>query len=113
MHCRHRQAGPCRPRRETRLRRFEVAMPTIGQLPPASSVSDTDLLAIYQNSQTLAATRAQLLAGMQKALTLPQNTLLGNAGAGTAGPSPITIGANLALTGSTLSATAVPFQIPT
>ena len=88
-------------------------MPTIGQLPPASSVSDTDLLAIYQNGQTLAATRAQLLAGVQTELTLPQNTLLGNAGTGTAAPGPITVGANLTLSGNTLSATAIPFQIPT
>lgn len=87
-------------------------MTTIGQLPPASSVSDTDLVAIYQNSQTLAATRAQFLAGVQTALTLPQNSLLGNAGTGTAAPGPITVGANLTLSGNTLSATAVPFQIP-
>ena len=88
-------------------------MPTIGQLPPASSVSDTDELAIYQNGQTLAATRAQFLAGVQDALTLPQNTLLGNAGTGTAAPGPITVGANLTLSGNTLSAAAVPFQIST
>ncbi len=86
-------------------------MPTIGQLPQATSVSDTDLLAIYQNGQTLAATRAQLLAGVQTALTLPPNALLGNAGAGTAAPGAITVGANLNLSGNTLSATAVPFQI--
>ncbi len=88
-------------------------MTTIGQLPPASSVSDTDLVAIYQNSQTLSATRAQLLAGVQTALALPQNSLLGNAGTGTAAPGPITVGANLTLSGNTLSATAVPFQIST
>jgi hypothetical protein len=86
-------------------------MPTIGQLSPASSVSDSDELPIFQNGQTLSATRAQLLAGVQTALALPQNTLLGNAGAGTAAPGPITVGANLALTGTTLSATSAPFQI--
>ncbi len=87
-------------------------MPTIGQLPPATSVSDTDELAIFQNGQTLSATRAQLLAGVQTALTLPQNSLLGGVGPGTAVPVPITIGANLALAGTTLSATATPFEIP-
>jgi hypothetical protein len=87
-------------------------MPTIGQLPPAASVSDSDLLAIFQNDQTLAATRAQLLAGVQTALTLPPKALLGNAGTGTAAPGAITVGANLAFSGNTLSATAVPFQIP-
>jgi hypothetical protein len=86
-------------------------MPTIGQLPPASSVSDSDLVAIFQNEQTLAATRAQFLAGTQTALTLPPNSLLGNAATGTAAPGPITVGANLTLTGNTLSAAAVPFQI--
>jgi len=86
-------------------------MPTIGQLPPATSVSDTDELPIFQNGQTLAATRAQILAGVQTALSLPQNTLLGGVGPGNAAPVPITIGANLALAGTTLSATATPFQI--
>ncbi len=86
-------------------------MPTIGQLPPANSVSDSDEFAIFQNGQTLAATRAQVLAGTQPTLTLPQNTLLGGIGPGTAVPVPITIGANLAVSGTTLSATAAPFVI--
>ncbi len=87
-------------------------MPTIGQLPPASSVSDSDEIAIYQNGQTLVATRAQLLAGVQTALTLPKNTLLGGVGPGTIAPVPISIGANLALSGTTLSAAAAPFEVP-
>ncbi|MDE2239306.1 MAG: right-handed parallel beta-helix repeat-containing protein [Rhodospirillales bacterium] len=86
-------------------------MTTIGQLPLAASVSDSDELAIFQNGQTLSATRAQVLAGVQTALTVPQNSLLGGVGPGTAAPVPITIGANLALSGSTLSATAAPFEI--
>ena len=86
-------------------------MPTIGQLPPASSVSDSDEFAIFQNGQTLAATRAQVLAGVQTALTLPQNSLLGGVGPGTAAPMPIAIGANLQLSGTTLSAAAAPFEI--
>lgn len=87
-------------------------MPTIGQLPPANSVSDTDELAIFQNGQTLAATRAQLLAGVQSTLSLPQNTLLGGLGPGTTSPVPVTIGANLVVSGSTISAAAAPFEIP-
>jgi hypothetical protein len=86
-------------------------MPTIGQLPPANSVADTDMLPIFQNEETLAATRAQVLAGYQPALSVPQNTLLGGIGPGTAAPAPIAIGANLALNGSTLSASAAPFNI--
>ena len=87
-------------------------MPTIGQLPPATSVSDTDEIPIFQNGQTLAATRAQILAGVQTALSLPQNTLLGGVGPGATAPVPINIGANLAVSGNTLSATAAPFEIP-
>ncbi len=86
-------------------------MTTIGQLPLAASVSDSDEIAIFQNGQTLSATRAQMLAGLQAALTMPQNTLLGGVGPGAAAPVPITIGANLALSGSTLSATAAPFVV--
>jgi parallel beta-helix repeat protein len=87
-------------------------MPTIGQLPQATSVSDTDELPIFQNGQTLAATRAQFLAGVQTAIAIPQNTLLGGVGPGTAAPVPISIGANLAISGGTLSAAATPFEIP-
>ncbi len=87
-------------------------MTTIGQLPPASSVSDSDLVAIFQNQQTLSATRAQFLAGVQAELTLPANTLLGGLGPGTTAVTPITIGANLSVNGTTLSATATPFEIP-
>jgi hypothetical protein len=88
-------------------------MPTIGQLPPAVSVADTDELPIYQNGQTYYATRAQLLAGVQPVLSLPQNTLLGGLGPGTAAPVPIAIGANLSVSGSTLSANAAAFEIAT
>ncbi len=86
-------------------------MPTIAQLPPASSVSDSDELPVYQNGQTLAATRAQVLAGMQTALALPAGTILGSVGPGVAAPVPITIGGNLMLSGTTLAATASPFEI--
>jgi parallel beta-helix repeat protein len=87
-------------------------MPTIGQLPPATSVSDTDEIPIFQNGQTLYATRAQIIAGTQPALSLPQHTVLGGLGPGNAAPVPITIGANLSISGSTLSANAAPFVIP-
>ena len=87
-------------------------MTTIAQLPPAASVSDSDEIAIYQNGQTLSATRGQMIAGTQPALSLPANTLLGNVTTGAAAPSAITIGANLAVSGTTLSAMAPPFVIP-
>lgn len=87
-------------------------MPTIGQLPQAASVADTDELPVFQNGQTVAATRAQVLAGMQTMLAVPAGTVLGGVGPGTGAPTPITIGANLQLSGSTLAATATPFDIP-
>ncbi|MGC9269008.1 right-handed parallel beta-helix repeat-containing protein [Acidiphilium sp.] len=86
-------------------------MPTIGQLPTAASVSDSDELPVFQNGATVAATRAQILAGMQQALALPQGSLLGGVGPGVASPVAISIGANLSLSGTTLSATAAPFEI--
>lgn len=86
-------------------------MTTIGELPLATSVSDSDEIAIFQNNQTLAATRAQFLAGTQTALSLPANTLLGNVSSATAAPGAISIGANLAVSGNTLSATAAPFVV--
>jgi hypothetical protein len=86
-------------------------MPTIGQLPSTSSVSDIDEIPVFQNGQTVSATRAQILAGYQPAIALPQGVLLGGIGPGTTGPAPVTIGSNLALTGSILSATAAPFII--
>lgn len=86
-------------------------MPTIGQLPTAASVSDADELPVFQSGQTVSATRSQLLAGMQQALAVPQGTVLGGIGPGVAAPVPITIGSNLSLNGSTLSAAAAPFEI--
>ncbi len=86
-------------------------MPTIGQLPAANSVADTDEIPIFQNGQTLAATRAQILAGVQSALSVPQNSLLGGVGPGSTAPVAINIGANLALAGNTISATAAPFEV--
>lgn len=88
-------------------------MPTIGQLPDAASVSDSDILPVFQNGSTVGATRAQILAGMQQALSLPQGTLFGGVGPGVASPVAISVGANLALSGTTLSATAAPFEIAT
>lgn len=86
-------------------------MPTIGQLPGANSVSDSDEIPVFQNGQTVSATRAQVLAGFQQTLALPQGTLLGGIGPGTAAPVPVTIGANLTLNGTTISAAAAPFEV--
>lgn len=87
-------------------------MPTIDDLPQATSVSDTDELVVSQNDIARKATRAQMLSGVQAALALPENSLLGRLSSGTGGPETITIGANLTCDSGTLSAPA-PFLIGT
>ena len=67
-------------------------MPTIGQLPPATSVSDTDEIAIFQNGQTLAATRAQFLAGVQTALACRRIRCWAASGRGRSHPCRLTSG---------------------
>ena len=86
-------------------------MTTIPQLPVVSATTDTDLLPISQSGILRAATRSQLTAGLQQTLTVSPGQLLGRVSAGAGSPEPILIGANLALTGTTLSATATPFTI--
>jgi parallel beta-helix repeat protein len=81
-------------------------MPTIDQLPPASSVSDTDELVVSQTDIARKATRGQLLAGVQPALAVAQGNLLGRMSSGTGSPEAIAIGANLTLANGALSAPA-------
>jgi len=79
-------------------------MPTINDLPPAISVSDSDELVVSQSDIARSATRAQLLAGVQPALAVPTGTLLGRMSAGVGAPETIAIGANLTLAQGSLSA---------
>jgi hypothetical protein len=79
-------------------------MPTINELPPAISVSDSDELVVSQSDIARSATRAQLLAGVQPALAVPTGTLLGRMSAGVGAPEPIALGANLTLAQGSLSA---------
>jgi hypothetical protein len=81
-------------------------MPTINELPPAISVSDSDELVVSQSDVARSATRAQLLAGVQPALALPQGSLLGRMSAGVGAPETIALGANLTLAQGALSAPA-------
>jgi hypothetical protein len=85
-------------------------MPTIDQLPPAVSVSDTDEFVVSQSDIARSATRAQVLSGVQAALALPSNTLLGRMSPGLGGPETIGVGANLAFANGALNAPA-PFII--
>jgi hypothetical protein len=81
-------------------------MPTINELPPAISVSDSDELVVSQSDIARCATRAQLLAGVQPALAVPTGSLLGRMSAGVGAPETIALGANLTLAQGALSAPA-------
>lgn len=86
-------------------------MPTIDELEPATAASDTDEFAVSQGGVARKVTRAQVLAGVQPQIAASSGTLLGRTSAGTGSPEQITVGANLKLTGGTLSASASPFVI--
>lgn len=86
-------------------------MPTIDQLAPAATASDTDEMLVSQSGTARKITRAQVLAGVQPALALPAGTLLGRASAGVGSPETITIGGNLSLNGTTLLAAATAFSV--
>jgi hypothetical protein len=81
-------------------------MPTINELPPAISVSDSDELVVSQSDIARSATRAQFLAGVQPALAVPAGSLLGRMSAGVGAPETIAVGANLTLAQGALSAPA-------
>jgi hypothetical protein len=85
-------------------------MPTIDQLPAAVASSDTDELAVSQSSDTRKVTRAQLLAGLQPAISVPPGALLGNSTSAASAPLSITVGSNLTLSNGTISAPS-PFVI--
>jgi hypothetical protein len=86
-------------------------MPTIDQLAPATAASDTDELLASQSGVARKVTRAQIVSGLQPMLTVPSGKLVGRSSAGVGGPEPISIGANLTLSGGILSAAATPFTI--
>ena len=79
-------------------------MPTINELPPAISVSDTDELAVLQSNVLRNATRAQILSGVQTALALPSGNLLGRMSGGVGAPEAIAIGQNLSVGNGALNA---------
>lgn len=85
-------------------------MPTIDQLQAAVASSDTDELMTTQSGSARKVTRAQLLAGLQPAISVPAGAVLGNSGATASSPLAITVGSNLTLANGTLSAPA-PFVI--
>jgi hypothetical protein len=85
-------------------------MPTIDQLQAAVASSDTDEMAVSQSGDTRKVTRAQLLAGLQPAISVPPGALLGNSTSTANAPLSITVGSNLTLANGTLTAPA-PFLV--
>ena len=86
-------------------------MPTIDELAPATSASDSDEFIVSQAGIARKVTRAQVLNGVQTQLIVPPGSLLGGGGTSLGAPQVITVGQNLHLTGSVLSATAAPFSV--
>ena len=86
-------------------------MPTIDNLAPAASASDSDEFVVSQAGIARKITRAQILNGVQPQLIVPPGALLGGVGSGMGAPQVIAVGQNLRFNGSTLSATASPFAI--
>jgi hypothetical protein len=81
-------------------------MPTIDQLAPASSASDTDEFIVSQAGVARSITRLQVLNGVQPQLAIPTSSLLGRVSTGTGAPEAISVGSNLSFNAGTISATA-------
>jgi hypothetical protein len=86
-------------------------MPTIDQLAPAVSASDTDEFMVSQAGIAKKITRSQILTGVQEQISLPARSLLGRSETGIGGPEVISVGQNLVFNGTTLSALATPFTV--
>ena len=80
-------------------------MPTIQQLPAASTANATDELPVSQNGITRSVSVGDLLASTQPAITVASNALLGRVSLGPGGPEPVALGLGLGLASGSLSAT--------
>lgn len=79
-------------------------MPTIPQLPVATTANADDELPLQQNGATASVTVATLLASTQPAISTPAGTLLGRVSLGAGAPESVTVGNGLALASAALSA---------
>src|SRR3954470_13734611 len=79
-------------------------MPTIAQLPVATSVTAADELPVSQEGTTHAVSIGTLLAGTQPAIIAETGSLLGRISLGAGSPESVTIGEGLALKAGTLVA---------
>ena len=80
-------------------------MPTIKQLPAATSVSATDVLPVSQGGTTKALTVGGLLSSTQAAISLTSGKLLGRASSVAGGPEPVALGSGLSISSGAISAT--------
>ena len=79
-------------------------MPTISQLPVATSLTPADELPISQEGVTHSVSIGTLLAGTQPAIIAETGSLLGRISLGAGSPEAVTIGAGLSLKSGTLMA---------
>jgi len=79
-------------------------MPTISQLPPATSVASSDAIPVSQDGTARAASIGTLLQSTQPAISVPSPSLLGRTSLGSGGPEAIDLGIGLGLSGGTLVA---------
>jgi hypothetical protein len=84
-------------------------MPTISQLPTASSISAADEIPISQAGAARSASIGELLSSAQPVITVDSSSLLGRKSLGSGGPEQIDIGAGLTLTNGTLVADALNY----
>ena len=79
-------------------------MPTIPELPAASSAGSQDELPISQTGITRSVSVAELLAGTQPAIEIPSSTLLGRVSLGPGGPEAVQIGIGLDIAAGAVAA---------
>ena len=78
-------------------------MPTISQLPTASTVVASDQIPLSQDGVARSVSIASLLADVQPAILVGQGALLGRTSIGTGGPEEIVVGPGLVLNDGTLT----------
>jgi hypothetical protein len=79
-------------------------MPTISQLPAASSISAADQVPISQDGSVCAASVGALLASVQPAIIVDSPSLLGRTSLGSGAPEQVDVGLGMSLSSGTLSA---------
>ena len=82
-------------------------MPTIPHLPPAGTISASDLIPLSQGGVSRAVSIGRLLAATQPAIIVESASLLGRFSIGAGGPDSIAIGPGLSLNNGTLHAQSI------